>query len=303
MRRWGYSKPELRSAARMRSRGLAHGAVGQADGGGVRQARGDVDLDVDDDRLDAAESAGADAREHGLARAGQGQPRQSLGAEYRGCCRQPRPDDWPGLPALQSIGTIARLLWTMGRVVAFIYGVVAYAVFFATFLYAAGFVGNLVVPKSLDGAPVGPLGTSLLINLGLLTLFAVQHSVMARPAFKRVWTQVVPQAVERSTYVLASSLALIVLFWQWRPLGGVVWDVQIPSDGRCSTPGSRSAGSSSSPPRSSSITSTCSGSARSGCTSAAGPTCRWPSPRLVRTGSCATRSTSAGCSHSGRRRR
>ena len=123
---------------------------------------------------------------------------------------------------------MARLLWIMGRVVAFIYGVVAYAVFFATFLYAAGFVGNLLVPKSLDGAPVGPLGTSLLINLGLLTLFAVQHSVMARPAFKRVWTQVVPQAVERSTYVLASSLALIVLFWQWRPLGGVVWDVQDP---------------------------------------------------------------------------
>jgi protein-S-isoprenylcysteine O-methyltransferase Ste14 len=116
----------------------------------------------------------------------------------------------------------------MGRVIAFIYGVVCYAVFFVTFLYAAGFVGNLVVPKTLDSAPVGPLVPSLLIDLGLLALFAVQHSVMARPAFKRVWTQLVPEPVERSTYVLASSLALIALLALWRPLGGVVWDVQNP---------------------------------------------------------------------------
>ena len=116
----------------------------------------------------------------------------------------------------------------MGRIVAFAYGVVSYAVFFGTFLYAVGFVGNFV-PQGMDAPPVSPLGTSLLINLGLLGLFALQHSVMARPAFKRVWTRVVPEPVERSTYVLASSLALLLLFWQWRPLGGLVWDIQNPA--------------------------------------------------------------------------
>src|SRR5262245_9036468 len=116
----------------------------------------------------------------------------------------------------------------MGRIIVFVYGVVSYAIFFATFLYAAGFVGNLGVPKGMDSAPVGSFGTSLLINLGLLGLFAVQHSVMARPAFKRAWTRIVPEPVERSTYVLASSLALILLFWLWQPLGGVVWDVENP---------------------------------------------------------------------------
>jgi methanethiol S-methyltransferase len=117
----------------------------------------------------------------------------------------------------------------MNRVIAFVYGVVAYAAFFATFLYAAGFVGNLLVPKSLDSLPTGPLGAALLVDLGLLGLFAVQHSVMARPAFKRMWTRIVPQPVERSTYVLASSLAMILLFWQWRPIGGVVWDIENPA--------------------------------------------------------------------------
>ena len=116
----------------------------------------------------------------------------------------------------------------MSRIIAFVYGVVSYAIFFATFLYAAGFVGNFV-PQGMDAPPVSPFGTSLLVNLGLLGLFAVQHSVMARPAFKRVWTRIVPEPVERSTYVLASSLALILLFWQWRPLGGVVWDIQNPA--------------------------------------------------------------------------
>src|SRR6185369_15007338 len=116
----------------------------------------------------------------------------------------------------------------MSRIVVFLYGVVSYGVFFGTFLYAAGFVGNLLVPKGLDAPPVGSFGASLLIDLALLGLFAVQHSVMARPAFKRAWTRIVPPAAERSTYVLASSLALILLFWQWRPLGGVVWDIDNP---------------------------------------------------------------------------
>jgi len=116
----------------------------------------------------------------------------------------------------------------MSRLVVFAYGVAAYGVFFVTYLYAAGFVGNLVVPKSLDSAPTAPFGTALLINLGLLGLFAIQHSVMARPWFKRALLRVLPQVAERSTYVLASSLALILLFWQWSPLGGVIWDVQNP---------------------------------------------------------------------------
>ena len=114
------------------------------------------------------------------------------------------------------------------RFLILLYGVVSYALFFATFCYAAGFVGNLFVPRSMDSAAIVPLGEALLVNLGLLAAFAVQHSVMARPAFKRWWTQFVPEAAERSTYVLFSSLALIALFWFWQPMGGVVWDLDEP---------------------------------------------------------------------------
>jgi protein-S-isoprenylcysteine O-methyltransferase Ste14 len=117
-------------------------------------------------------------------------------------------------------------LWR--RVPLFTYGVIAYAIFFVTFLYAAGFVGNIGVPKSLDSGPRGSLGYSLLINLILLAVFAFQHSIMARPAFKKLWTRVVPEPIERSTYVLFASLALILLFATWQPIGITIWNVKNP---------------------------------------------------------------------------
>ena len=114
------------------------------------------------------------------------------------------------------------------RIAFFIYGSVSYLIFFGTFLYAIGFIGNFGVPTTLDGERSGSLAVALAIDVALLGLFAVQHSVMARKWFKDWWTRMVPKALERSTYVLFSSVALILMFWLWQPLGGVVWSVEDP---------------------------------------------------------------------------
>jgi methanethiol S-methyltransferase len=116
----------------------------------------------------------------------------------------------------------------MARIMAFLYGLAAYLVFVVTILYAIGFVTGLAAPKTIDDGAVVPLTEAFVVNLLLMTLFAVQHSVMARKPFKRWWTRFVPPVIERSTYVLLASLALLLLFWQWRPIPDILWQVADP---------------------------------------------------------------------------
>ena len=117
--------------------------------------------------------------------------------------------------------------WTAtARWLAFAYGALSYAAFFGVFLYLIGFVGNLVVPKSLDSGPAYAFMPALLMNMFLIALFAIQHTIMARWQFKKHWIKIIPRPIERSTFVLVTSVLLAVIFWQWRTMPGVVWEVE-----------------------------------------------------------------------------
>lgn len=114
----------------------------------------------------------------------------------------------------------------MKKSILFIYGIIAYFVFLIAFLYAIGFVGNIIVPKSIDSGAETTLFSSILINVILLSVFALQHSIMARPRFKKWFTTIISPAMERSTYILLSSLALLVMYWQWQPITTIVWETE-----------------------------------------------------------------------------
>jgi protein-S-isoprenylcysteine O-methyltransferase Ste14 len=117
----------------------------------------------------------------------------------------------------------------MTRLLSFLYGLASYTIFLGAFLYAIGFVTGLYVPKTIDTGTVGPVALAVIVNLIVLSIFALQHSIMARQGFKRWWTQFVSPAIERSTYVLLASLALVLVMWQWRPIPQIVWQVSDPT--------------------------------------------------------------------------